>query len=195
MALLILIATVAATLLAWMRPQWQQNGMMKPYFVVRNGWWHQLVTSGFLHADLTHLLLNMVVFLFFGPVMEQQLGTGSFIGLYFSGLVVANLPTLIIRANDPYYASLGASGAVQAVLFSYIVLNPLNNLYILFIPFGIPAIVFGVLYLIFSYVEARKKRGNVNHEAHIAGALYGVLYTLVLVPDAWNRLIAGFGLS
>ncbi|MBP3193370.1 rhomboid family intramembrane serine protease [Natronogracilivirga saccharolytica] len=194
-ALALLVCTVIVTMVAWfVVPQWQYQGMLKPYEAWREGKWHQLITSGFLHADGTHLLLNMFVFFFFGPVLEQEIGMSSFLILYFTALVASSLPTLIQERNNPRYASLGASGAVEAVLFGYIVMFPLNNIYFIFIPVGIPAIVFGGLFLAYSYYEARQRRDNVNHVAHIAGALYGVVYTLLFVPGAFSRFLENFGL-
>ena len=194
-ALALLVCTVIVTMVAWfVVPQWQYQGMLKPYEAWREGKWHQLITSGFLHADGTHLLLNMFVFFFFGPVLEQEIGMSSFLILYFTALVASSLPTLIQERNNPRYASLGASGAVEAVLFGYIIMFPLNNIYFIFIPVGIPAIVFGGLFLAYSYYEARQRRDNVNHVAHIAGALYGAVYTLLFVPGAFSRFLENFGL-
>jgi membrane associated rhomboid family serine protease len=193
-ALTLLVTTIIITITAWfVIPSWQYKGMLKPYEAWRGGKWHQLITSGFLHADGAHLLLNMFVFFFFGPTLEQTIGTASFVALYFSALVVSSLPTLMQERNNPHYASLGASGAIEAVLFGYIIMYPLNNIYIIFIPVGIPAILFGGLFLAYSYYESRRQRDNVNHTAHIAGAVYGALYTLLFVPDAWARFISHFG--
>jgi len=193
-AITLLVLTVIVTLIAWYAmPQFQYQGMLKPYEAWRQGRWYQLITSGFLHADGSHLLLNMFVFFFFGPILEQAIGSVSLVVLYFTALVVSSLPTLIQERNNPRYASLGASGAVEAVLFGFIVMFPLENIYLLFIPIGIPAIVFGGLFLAYSYYEARRRRDNVNHVAHIAGALYGAVYILLFVPDAFSRFIGHFG--
>ena len=193
-ALFLLALTVIITMLAWfVVPKWQFQGMLKPYEAWRHGKWYQLVTSGFLHANGTHLLVNMFVFFFFGPVLEQAIGASSFLILYFTALVVSSLPTLIQERNNPRYASLGASGAVEAVLFGYIVMFPLNKIYFIFIPVGIPAIIFGGLFLAYSYYESRQRRDNVNHVAHIAGAIYGAVYTLLFVPDAFSRFLGHFG--
>ncbi len=193
-ALSLLAATVVITMIAWfVIPSWQYKGMLRPYEAWRQGKWYQLVTSGFLHADGGHLLLNMFVFFFFGPVLNQTIGDGLFLGLYMTALIASSLPTLVQERNNPRYASLGASGAVEAVLFGYIVMYPLNKIYIIFIPIGIPAIIFGGLFLVYSYYEAQKKRDNVNHMAHIAGAVYGVIYVLLLVPDSFSRFLGHFG--
>ena len=193
-ALSLLALTVIITMTAWfVIPQIQYHGMLKPSEAWHQGKWYQLITSGFLHADGAHLLLNMFVFFFFGPVLEQTIGGPSFLVLYFTALVVSSLPTLVMERNNPRYASLGASGAVEAVLFGYIVMYPLNKIYIIFIPVGIPAIIFGGLFLAYSYYEARQRRDNVNHVAHIAGALYGAVYTLLFVPGALARFLGHFG--
>lgn len=175
-------------------PQWQHEGMLRPYFTFREGKWYQLLTSGFLHADGNHLLFNMITFFFFAPTMEKVMGIPLFFTLYITGIIVSSLPTLFRHRDNPNYASLGASGGVEAILFAYILLFPLNNLYLFFIPVGIPAIIFGGLFMGYSYYEAKKQRGNVNHEAHIAGAAYGVLFTLFSIPDAFVHFLAAIGI-
>lgn len=190
----ILIITVVATLIAWNNPRIQNSGMLFPYQVFKDGKYFQLLSSGFLHGDFTHLLFNMVTFLFFGPVLEQVIGTPLLVLLYLSGILIANLPTLFRHRNDQRYASLGASGAVGAILFSYILFYPLSNLYIMFIPIGIPAIIVGVLYLVYSYYEAQKQRGNINHDAHFAGAVYGIVFTLIFIPESLNAFLDALGL-
>ncbi len=190
----ILIITVLVTLLAWNKPSLQQQAMLVPYRTFREQRWYQLVSSGFLHGDFMHLLFNMITFLFFGPVLEQVIGTPLFVILYLTAIVIANLPTLFKHRNNPQYASLGASGAVGAVLFAYILFFPLSNLYIMFIPIGIPAIIVGVLFVIYSYSESRKNRGNINHDAHFAGAVYGLIFTLVFVPESLQTFLKALGL-
>lgn len=193
-ALSLLVATIIITMLAWfVIPSWQYKGMLQPHKVWHEGKWYQLISSGFLHADGGHLLLNMFVFFFFGPVLNQTIGDSMFLVLYFTALIASSFPTLVLERNNPRYASLGASGAVEAVLFGYIVMYPLNKIYIIFIPIGIPAIIFGGLFLVYSYYEARKKRDNVNHIAHMAGAAYGAIYVLLFVPDSFSRFLGHFG--
>ncbi|MEX0779436.1 MAG: rhomboid family intramembrane serine protease [Balneolales bacterium] len=195
MAYILLFTTVAVSYIAWYyQPHWQHEGMLCPYYTFREGKWYQLLTSGFLHADGNHLLFNMVTFFFFAPTMEQVMGMPLFVTLYITGIIVSSLPTLFKHRDNPNYASLGASGGVEAILFAYILLFPLNNLYLMLIPIGIPAIVFGALFMGYSYYEAKKKRGNVNHEAHIAGAIYGILFTLFTIPDAFVHFLAAIGL-
>lgn len=175
-------------------PQWQYEGALRPYYTFRDGKWYQLLTSGFLHADGNHLLFNMITFFFFAPTMEQVLGIPLFLTLYITGIIASSLPTLFRYRDNPNYASLGASGGVEAILFSYILLFPFNNLYLIFIPIGIPAIIFGGLFMGYSYYEAKKQRDNVNHEAHIAGAVYGVLFTIFTIPNAFLYFLRSIGI-
>ncbi len=170
-----------------------QKGMLRPYYTVR-GQWHQLVTSGLLHANMGHLLVNMFTLYFFGRAMEQSVGSGHFLGLYVFSLILSNLPSLLKYHNDPSFASLGASGAVEGVLFAYILLYPFRSIYLMLIPIPIPAVVFGVLFIAYSIYESKKDRGIINHEAHIAGALSGILYLLVLVPGAYQHVLRTIGL-
>ncbi|MDI6401387.1 rhomboid family intramembrane serine protease [Balneolaceae bacterium ANBcel3] len=191
--LAIILFTVIVTVLAWsVFPSLQRKGMLVPYQSWREKRWYPLFTSGLLHADVTHLLVNMFVFFFFGLSLETEMGSGHFLFLYASALMMSSVPTLLLERNNPQYASIGASGAVEAVVFGYIVLFPLNKIYLLFIPIGIPAIIFGVLYLLYSYYEAKRKQGRVNHVAHISGAVYGALFVLLTVPDAISRFLNHF---
>lgn len=185
MAYVILIATVVTSLTAWyIFPHFFEEGMLRPYYTIREHKWYQLITSGFLHADFLHLFFNMFTFYIFGPYLEQILGTPVFTGMYFTALVVSSLPSLIKHKDDPSFASLGASGAVEAVIFSFILFYPWQPLYIMFIPIGIPALIFGILFLAYSIYESRRNRGVINHDAHIAGAVSGIVFTIAFRPQA-----------
>ncbi len=185
MAYVILIATVITSISAWyVFPHFLEEGMLRPYFTFREHRWYQLITSGFLHADFLHLFFNMFTFYIFGPLIERILGTPVFTGMYFTALVISSLPSLFKHKDDPSYASLGASGAVEAVIFSFILFYPWQPLYIFFIPIGIPAIIFGLLFLGYSIYESRRNRGIINHEAHIAGAVAGVIFTIIFYPGS-----------
>lgn len=176
-------------------PQLIEFFYLKPYRTVRNKSWYELVTSGFLHANIGHLFVNMFTLYFFGPVMERQLGGRYFLGLFLTGLIISALPSVYKFKDDPSYATLGASGAVGAVLFSFIALFPLQGIYLFFIPIPIPACVFGVLYLIYSMYASKQERGRINHEAHAAGAVWGILYLLIFVPntiDHWLNIFSRF---
>lgn len=170
-----------------------EQGYLKPYRTVREHTWYELITSGFLHIDFTHLFVNMFTLYFFGPIIEQAIGRSFFLGLYLSGLIVSGLPSLIKFRDNPNFATLGASGAIGAVLFAFIFLFPLESIYIFLIPFPIPAFVFAFAYLIYSMYESKKEQGKINHEAHIAGALWGILYLVLFVPKSIDHIMKVLG--
>ncbi len=178
----------------YVNPKVMDLGMLRPYRTVREGTWYEVITSGFLHAGMGHLLVNMFVLFFFGVVIEQTLGLYHYLALYFSGLVFSALPSLIFHRDDPNYATLGASGAVESVLFGFIFLYPTEKIIIILLPIPIPAWIFGVLFLVYSVFESKRVGGNVNHEAHIAGALWGILYLIFFVPNSVDHILTLFGL-
>jgi membrane associated rhomboid family serine protease len=153
-----------------------------PYCTVHNREWYRLITHGFVHADMTHLLVNMFTFWSFGTYMESAfgylgLGTGGYLGLYFGGMVAASLYDLIRRRNDPYYVSIGASGAVYAILLAFGMLFPNNQLFIFPLPFPIKAKFFVIGYaLIELYAGFANNPGdNVAHFAHLGGMIFGFI--------------------
>lgn len=159
---------------------------LSPYRVIKNNEWYRLLTHGFVHADTTHLLVNMFTFWCFGTYMEQLFemagfNTVSYIGLYFGGMIMASLHDLISQRNNPNYLSVGASGAVSAILFASVVFDPWGKIY-LFAILPIPGILFAVLYLVYCRYMAQKGEDNINHNAHFYGAIYGFLYPIVLSP-------------
>ena len=143
----------------------------------------RLLTYGFIHADFMHLLFNMITLFFFGPLIEQlmgRIGVWVFPVFYLSALVVSILPTYLKNQKNPNYLSLGASGAVSAVLFAFILLQPWQLIFVFFIP--LPAIVFAVLYLGYSIWMDKRGGDRINHSAHLSGAAYGVLFMVVMEP-------------
>ena len=169
-------------------------GMMIPYRTVRQKTWYEIITSGFVHASLGHLFFNMFTLFFFGPVLEQVLGPVLFLILYFSGLVVSSLPSLLKHKDNPEYATLGASGAIESVLFAFILLFPFEKIYLMLIPIGIPAFIFGIMFIAYS-IYASKQEGKVNHEAHIAGAVWGIIFMIVFVPGVIKHFLTTVGLG
>jgi len=158
-----------------------------PYMVVKDNQWYRLVTHGFVHADTIHLFVNMFTFWSFGTYMEMVFkyygfGTIGFLALYFGGMIVACLHDVVKRKNNPYYISVGASGAVSAVLFSAIFFDPWSKI-LLFAVIPVPGIVFGFLYLVYCQYMAKKSVDNINHNAHFYGAVYGFLFPLLLKPS------------
>jgi membrane associated rhomboid family serine protease len=157
--------------------------------------YYRIVSGGFLHADYGHLTFNMLSFYFFGDAVNADFrekysnGDGMFVLLYVAALVVSSLPDVLKRKNNRYYGSIGASGAVSAVIFSAIWLNPLNKVY-LFGVVAIPGFIFGGVYLLYSkYMAKQPGRDNVNHDAHFYGSVFGVLFPLVTSPDTFMNFV------
>jgi membrane associated rhomboid family serine protease len=189
-ALIIFIVTVVASLAGlFFAPSVIERSLFRPYFFLRNRQYDTIVTSGFVHADLTHLIFNMMTFYFFAFPLERRIGPVAFAALYAIGLVVSEIGTYFKHRDDPGYASLGASGAIAAVLFAGIVYFPAQSILILPIPVPIPAPLFAVMYLGYSWYSARHARGRINHDAHIGGALAGLLFVLITDPAAFTGLI------
>jgi len=193
-ALVIFAATLVASLAGlYAKPQIIERSLFRPYWFLRRRQYDTIVTSGFVHADLPHLLFNMVTFWFFAFPLERQIGSVRFAVLYLLALVVSDLGTYFKHRNDPQYASLGASGAISAVLFAAIVYFPWMKLFIIPIPLPIPAPLFAVGYVAYSWYSARQARGRINHDAHLGGALFGVLFVLVTDPAAFGQLLRWVG--
>ena len=187
-ALVIASVTVATSLyLLLVDPRLFKKLMLHPYSLVRYHRWYTLPTSALIHADFSHLLFNMVTFWFFCPVLEQIVGHWQFAFIYVVSMVAADIPTVIRHRNNPDYACLGASGAVTAALFSFIVYQPTARISLLFIPIGIPAPLFAVLYMAFCYYGTRNHRSQINHEAHLWGAISGLALTAMLDPGAYSH--------
>ena len=164
--------------------------ILHPFSVYRGQRAYTVISSGFIHADIMHLLFNMLSYSFFAFALEPILGHWQFGVLYFVSLILSDLPTVYKHKNDEWYHSLGASGAVSAVIFSYILYNPISPLGLMLIPgFQMPAVVFGVLYLIYCNYAAKRAADNINHDAHMFGALSGLLITLALHPHVVNGFI------
>ena len=166
---------------------------LRPYWLVRRSQWHTLVSSGLVHADFGHLLLNMLTFWFFAFQVERVIGTARFVLLYLLALVASDAGTFLKHRHDPEYGSLGASGAIAAVLFVSIVYFPDQSLFIIPIPVPIPAPLFAIGYVAFSWYSARRARGRINHDAHLGGALFGLLFVALTDPAAFSRLARAFG--
>jgi len=178
---IIIIINCIVSYLALNNPTIMNRLILTPYWVERKNEYYRFITSGFIHADLKHLIFNMISLYFFGYVVEAWLGTGLYVLLYISAIVVSDIPTYLKHKHNSNYASLGASGAVSAVIFASILLHPINLILIYFIP--MPAIVFGVLYLAYSYYMDKQSRDNVNHSAHLYGAVFGLAFVGILHPE------------
>jgi len=143
----ILIVIVVASVAALLSPALLGHATLRPYLIARGTGYWRLLTSGFVHADIAHLAFNLITFYSFGFALERAIGTSRFVALYFCGLLISGIGTCIKHRNEPNYASLGASGAILAVLFASIVYFPHSRLLILPLPIPIPAPLFALLYL------------------------------------------------
>jgi membrane associated rhomboid family serine protease len=188
-ALTILAVTVVASVAGLLSPRLLQWAVLRPYLIARGSDYWRLLTSGFVHADIAHLLFNLITFYSFAFTLERVIGTARFISLYFCGLLASGIGTCIKHRDEPNYASLGASGAILALLFASIVYFPRSRLLILPIPVPIPAPLFAVVYLAWSYYSSRNTKDRINHDAHIAGALTGVAFVALTDPRSLVALL------
>jgi len=151
--------------------------------VTRDKQYHRLITSAFLHVDLLHLLFNMMALLSFGPVVERILGTDGLIVVYIGSLVASKLVTIWNNRDNPAYSAVGASGAVSGVILSFCVFFPFKGVYLLGLPIPIPAILFGVGYMLISAQLMGNANRIIGHEAHLGGAFGGIVLTALMRPD------------
>ena len=178
--------TIVVSLLGlYVAPQIIERSLFRPYWFQRRGDYWTALTSGFVHADLTHLLFNMITFYVFAFQLERTIGPLRLLALYLFALVLSNLGTFLKQRNNPDYASLGASGAISAVLFAFVVYYPTSSFYFYFVPLPIPATIFAVLYLGVTWYLARNSRGHINHDAHLDGALTGLVFVAFTEPSAY----------
>jgi membrane associated rhomboid family serine protease len=200
MILFIIILTAAISIFALSNNEVFYRLKFNPFLALHSKQWYRFLTYGFVHAGWMHLFINMFVLYSFGNVVTDCYvglfglkGYYYFIMLYISAIMLSVLPSFGKHKNDPVYNAVGASGAVSAVVFASILFVPLGKIYLFFIPIGIPAFIFGGLYLIYSAYMAKRGGDNIGHDAHFWGALYGIVYTIALKPKIFLYFIDQIG--
>jgi membrane associated rhomboid family serine protease len=174
----IILITVGCSYYAWNNSKVYSGWMLNPYMVSNKNEYYRFITSGFIHADQMHLFFNMLSFFFFGLNLEREMSPLSFIAMYLLAIVISDLPSYLKHKNSQRYNSLGASGAVSAVIFGSILYYPLNTISLFFI-INMPGFVYAFLFLIYSYYMSKREGGYINHDAHFYGAVFGVVFILL----------------
>jgi len=179
--------------------------VLLPYRVVQHREYFRVISHAFLHVDYVHLVVNMIVLLSFGSSVESIFNNLESHGvirspylhlgiLTFVGIIGSSVSTILKHRNDPDYAAVGASGLVSAIVFTHIFFEPMQKIYFYFaIP--IPGLVFGILYLVYSSYMSRKKKDNINHDAHIWGAVIGFFYPIIMHPPLARYFFENLGLN
>ena len=161
---------------------------------IKRGEQIRMLSSGFLHADMSHLFFNMFTLYFFADFVVDNLGSVHFLIIYFGSLIFGNLLSLYFHKDEYWYSAIGASGAVTGILYAAILLEPGMSLYMYFIPIPIPGYVFGIGYLLYSIYGMKNKVGNIGHDAHFGGAIGGYVITLILYPSLFQTNLGYVGL-
>jgi membrane associated rhomboid family serine protease len=178
----IMVITALVSLVGFGSAALADKLLFEPARILRRGEYYRLVTSGFLHADWAHLFFNMFSFYSFGGQLESRIGPLALVAIYFSSVIGGNLLSLVLHRGHEYRA-LGASGGVCGVIFAAIFLMPGGGVYVFPVPMSIPAPAFAVLFIVISFFGIRARQGNIGHDAHLGGAIIGLIVTTMLHPE------------
>lgn len=184
---LLIAANVIASLIALSNPAFMARNLFHVGPILEQKEWHRMVTSGFLHGGLLHLFVNMYVLFMFGGFVERVVGPVSYLIIYFAALLGGNAWALLENKTKPSYRALGASGATSGIVMSFILFRPFEQLMIFPIPFFMPAVVLGVVFVIGSAILSQRDNKRIGHEAHLGGALAGILATIAVQPAALSN--------
>lgn len=184
---LLIAANVLVSLYALSNPPFMEKNLFHVGPILSGGEYHRMVTSGFLHGGFLHLFVNMYVLFMFGGFVEQVLGTTGYLVVYFAALLGGNAWALLENKNKSSYRALGASGATSGIVMSFILFRPFEQLMIFPIPFFMPAVLIGVLFLVGSAILTQRENKTIGHEAHLGGALAGILATILIAPGAFSE--------
>lgn len=189
--LLIIAATCVVSFMGFSNPRLIDRLILWPPAISRAKEYWRLASCGLIHADVPHLAFNMITLYFFGGLMERfyaaYIGEIGYVLFYVGGLIVSCLPSYLRHKDDSGYRSLGASGAVSAVLFAFILLQPWTTILVFFVP--MPAVIYAVLYLGYTIYMDRQRSDHINHSAHLWGALYGIAVTLLVEPRVFGAFV------
>jgi membrane associated rhomboid family serine protease len=186
----LLVVNIVASLVAFSQPA-VFSALAFQVGPVMDGQYYRLLTSGFLHGGIAHLAFNMMTLFFFGPALEHKSGLGrsGFLSVYFIALLAGNFWALFAHIDDPYYAAVGASGAISGVMIGVSLIAPFSKIY-LFGALPIPAILFAVGFIAYSATAPGWDQSNIGHEAHLGGAVAGLIVTIFLRPRVLPDLIS-----
>ena len=195
---IILIAIVASSLYAWNNADFMNKMIFHPVTIKNdNSQWYRFLSSGFVHGDYMHLGFNGYALYSFGGIVEYflgrefgvQMGSIMYLGAFLMGVIVSSIPAYLKNQDNVYYRALGASGGVSTIIFMSIVFYPIGKIGLLFLPtsMGLNSVIFGLLYLAYSQYMAKKNVDNVGHDAHLWGAIFGLVFMAVTLPEAYAR--------
>jgi len=193
--IVIIVITAVVSYMAWQKQELFSKLLFSPYFIIRRNQYYRFITHGFVHANWPHLIINMLVFWSFGSVLLQyfeivwsKFSNLLFIGFYLAAIILSSIYSFVKNKDNSSYSAVGASGATSAIVFASIFFDPWNKVYFFgFIP--IPGVLFGVLYLVYSYRMAKKGTDNIGHDAHFWGAVFGFLFPIMLKPELVKHFI------
>jgi membrane associated rhomboid family serine protease len=194
--LILIIIICLVSIPAFSNPGLLNRLLFHPYTIKREGQWYRFLSSGFVHGDWVHLIFNMIALFYFGRVMEYVLmmkfgvlgGGLAYLALFVVGIIISHISTYRKYQNAPHYRSLGASGGVSAVVFASIMFFPINDICIYGI-ICIPGFILGPLYLLYTYYQGKRDADNINHEAHLSGAIFGIAFSVLVDPGVLAHFV------
>ncbi len=195
--ILIILITSFISFAAFNNQQLLENMLFYPYRIWRTKEYYRFVSCSFVHGDMMHLIFNMFTLYSFGEYIEHAFssvynsyGLLVFVLMYFGAVITADMFNFFKQKDNPNYRSLGASGGISAVVFAFILLNPFGKLYLFFIPIGIPAFIFGPLYLLYCIYMDKRGGDNIGHLAHLSGSVFGFLFPVIFEPKLLMRFFS-----
>lgn len=193
--LIIILITCGVSFMAWNNTELYNKLIFNPYIIFHKNEWYRLFSSALLHADIPHLVINMFVLYSFGSFIEQVYdlyipgGLALYVAIYILAIGAANIKTLIENKNNVWYNAVGASGAVSAVVFAFVLFAPIEKI-LFFGIIPIPAFLYGLLYLVYSQYMSKKASDNIGHDAHFFGAVFGFVFTGLLRPELFQMFVS-----